>query len=352
MEAKELLVNLLLNARERNASDVHITQGQPILIRQFGKLIKYDMELNSSEIEEIILSMIPPEGRNILDNGGDLDFAYQIGKKKRHRVNVYKHMTGLSAAIRIINDTIPSLEDMNLPKVFMKLANEPRGLILLTGPTGSGKSTSLAAMVDYISRSRSEHILTIEDPVEYVFDQNLSLIHQRELGANVDTFARALKSAMREDPDVILVGEMRDYETISTAITAAETGHLVLSTLHTSGAAQTIDRMIDTCPPEIQGQMRNQLSMVLKGVVTQQLLPLASGDGRVPATEILLGTDAVGNLIRENKAHQITSVMQSSVGLGMHTLNADLARLVREGKITKQTAVNAATDKADLGYFL
>jgi pilus retraction protein PilT len=236
-------------------------------------------------------------------------------------------------------------------KIMKTLADEPRGLILLTGPTGSGKSTTLAAMIDYISRTRSEHILTVEDPIEYVFEQNLSVVHQREVGETVESFAAALKSALREDPDVILVGEMRDYETIQTAVTAAETGHLVLSTLHTTGAAQTIDRIIDTCPSGIQGQMRSQLSMVLRGVITQQLLPVAELDGRVAATEILIGNDAVANLIRENKCHQLPSTMASSAPLGMHTLNGDLARLVKVGRITKETALRASTDKADLNYY-
>ncbi|MEG0292339.1 MAG: type IV pilus twitching motility protein PilT [Anaerovoracaceae bacterium] len=344
--------DLLGLARDRKCSDIHITEGLPISMRINGKLTKLDYELKEGEAQDLILSMCSNDQRDMLKKGADLDFAYQIGKKARHRVNIYRHMNGLSAAVRIINDEIPSLEELNLPGVFKTLADEPRGLILLTGPTGSGKSTTLAAMIDYISKNGAKHILTVEDPIEYVFDQNLSIVHQREVGYTVESFAGALKSAMREDPDVILIGEMRDYETIATAVTAAETGHLVLSTLHTTGASKTIDRIVDTCPPQIQNQMRTQLSMVLRGIITQELLPLADGSGRVAATEILIGTDAVGNLIRENKCHQLPSIMQSSGGIGMHTLNGDLARLFREGKITREEALNASTDKVDLSYYL
>ena len=232
------------------------------------------------------------------------------------------------------------------------MADEPRGLILVTGPTGSGKSTTLAAMIEHINESRAEHILTIEDPIEYVYQGKKSLIHQREVGVDVPGFAGALRSALREDPDVILVGEMRDFETISAAVTAAETGHLVLSTLHTIGAAQTIDRIIDVCPAGAQNQIRGQLASVLRGVVTQQLLPLASGQGRCAATEILVGTDAVSNLIREDKCFQLPTLLQSGAALGMHSLNADLARLVAEGRITRDAALRCATDKRDLEQYL
>lgn len=343
---------LLTQARQEGCSDVHITQGSPVAIRKNGALTPLDLDLSEGETEKLIFSLCTDKQKDELMRGIDQDFAYDLGHKQRHRVNVYGQMNGLAAAIRIINDTIPSLESLSLPDTLRKLADEPRGLILITGPTGSGKSTTLAAMIDYISKNRAEHILTVEDPIEYVFDQNKSIIHQREVGETVQSFAAALRSAMREDPDIILVGEMRDYETISTAVTAAETGHLVLSTLHTTGASQTIDRIIDTCPSGIQGQMRSQLSMVLRGIVTQSLLPIASGDGRIAATEILIGTDAVTNLIRENKCHQLPSVMQSSAALGMHTLNGNLAELVRSGQITREVAVTASTDKADLAYSL
>ncbi len=343
---------ILREAREEKCSDVHITQGLPLAVRKNGKLFFTEHHLSADETEKLIFSMCSDERREALRKGSDQDFAYIFDGDKRHRVNIYGQIGGLAAAVRIINDRIPSLEELNMPPVMKKLADEPRGLVLITGPTGSGKSTTLAAMIDHISRQRSEHILTVEDPVEYLFQQNKSLIHQREVGETVDTFAGALRSAMREDPDIILVGEMRDYETMATAVTAAETGHLVLSTLHTTGASHTIDRIIDTCPPGIQGQMRSQLSMVIKGIVTQLLLPRADKEGRTAATEVLLGTDAVANLIREDKCHQLPSVMQSSGARGMHTLNADLAELVRSGIITNETAVSASADKQDLALSL
>jgi twitching motility protein PilT len=270
----------------------------------------------------------------------------------RQRVNVFRQGGRLAATIRLLNSSIPSLEMLGLPAVLQQMADKPRGLILVTGPTGSGKSTTLASMIDYINSSRSEHIITIEDPVEYVYDRKLSLIHQREVGRDVKDFASALRSALREDPDIILVGEMRDYETIGAALTAAETGHLVMSTLHTTGAAQTVDRIIDACPAGIQNQIRTQLAGVLAGVVTQCLIPNAMGNGRVPATEILVGTDAVCNLIRENKCHQMNSLMQSGAGYGMHTLNSDLIRLVQTGSISMELAEKYSNDRAELQQYI
>lgn len=347
----ERLVKLLKAAREQGCSDIHVSEGLGIAARLHGKLKPWDAHSEAEERRDIIEEMC-----RACEAGdpyaGDLDFALELEDGTRHRVNVYRDRTGLSAAIRLLNDHIPSLAELDLPDVLGRLAEEPRGLILVTGPTGSGKSTTLAAMIDHISKIRSGHIITVEDPIEYVFDQNKCMIHQREVGESVDSFAGALRSALREDPDIILVGEMRDYETISTAVTAAETGHLVLSTLHTTGAAQTIDRIVDTCPPETQQQMRNQLSTILRGIITQSLLPNAMGDGRIAATEILLGTDAAGNLIRENKCYQLNNVMQSGMALGMHTLGNDLARLVRTGRITLETAEGAATDRNELKQYL
>ena len=238
-----------------------------------------------------------------------------------------------------------------MPKLLYKLAEEPRGLILVTGPTGSGKSTTLAAMIEHINQPRAEHVITIEDPIEYTYQSKMALIHQRETGRDVVDFASALRSALREDPDIILVGEMRDYETIMAALTAAETGHLVLSTLHTTGAAQTIERVIDACPAGSQNQVRTQLAGVLKGVITQCLMPVDDGTGRIAGTEILLGTDAITNLIRENKSHQMGSMMQSGGATGMHTLNMDLMRLVREGYIKKESALQYTNDKRDLEQY-
>ncbi len=344
--------SLLLEARMTRCSDVHISEGLPLSLRRDGRLILHDYPIIPEEARTIILSMLSESQKRELESGTDLDFAWEAPESGRFRVNVYRHKTGLAAAIRLLSDKLPTLESLSLPPVLAQLADMHNGLVLITGPTGSGKSTTLAAMIDYITRTRSCHILTVEDPIEYVFDQNLSLVHQREVGSMAESFASALRSALREDPDVILVGEMRDYETISTAVTAAETGHLVLSTLHTTGAAQTIDRIIDTCPPESQQQMRGQLSMILRGVVTQQLLPISPGPGRIAATEILIGTDAVGNLIRDNKCHQIMTSMQSGAALGMHSMNSDLARLVQTRMITRQLAIDSSSDKKDLLQYL
>jgi twitching motility protein PilT len=265
----------------------------------------------------------------------------------RQRVNIYRQQGALTAAIRVINTDTPTFEQLQLPEVLRDLTKEPRGLVLITGPTGSGKSTTLAAMIDYINKNRACHILTVEDPVEYVYKQNKSFIHQRDIGTDIDTFASALRSAMREDPDVILVGEMRDYETISAAITAAETGHLVLSTLHTTGAAATIDRIIDVFPPHNQQQIRTQLASTIKGVITQTLLPKASGTGRVAAFEIMLGSDAILNLIRESKGHQINSTIQMSGKQGMVLLDNCLADLVRKGAVKIEHAREKANDKEE-----
>ncbi|MBC8531064.1 type IV pilus twitching motility protein PilT [Gehongia tenuis] len=342
---------LLFEARKRGCSDVHLTENMPAALRVNGKLAE-DPIVPPDAVRGLIMSMLSDEQRKGLERGEDQDFAWQTENGARQRVNVYRHRLGLAAAIRLLTDHIPSLEELHLPPVVKTLADQPRGLILVTGPTGSGKSTTLAAMIDHISRTRSAHIMTVEDPIEYVFQPNRCIVHQREVGSTVSGFAAALRSALREDPDIILVGEMRDYETISTAVTAAETGHLVLSTLHTTSAAQTIDRIVDTCPAEGQRQMRTQLSALLRGVVTQQLVPLALGNGRAVATEILLGTDAVGNLIRENKCHQLATVMQSGAANGMQTLSGSLAALVRQGAISRDTAFQYAADPKDLRQYI
>ena len=335
-------------ARQMKASDIHISQGLPLMFRIDGVLREAPVQYNADTTRALIESMLDEAHREALDlHRLDADFAIAAPDGTRSRVNVFYQQGKISATLRLLNDEIPTMEQLGLPPVLKKLADEPRGLILVTGPTGSGKSTTLASMIDYINQNRSDHILTIEDPIEYVYKSKKALIHQREVGSDVTSFAAALRSALREDPDVILVGEMRDYETIS----AAETGHLVMSTLHTIGAAQTIDRIIDVCPPGAQSQIRGQLSTVLRGVITQQLLPLATGRGRCAATEILVGSDAVCNLIRENKCFQIPSVLQSGAALGMHSLNGDLARLVDCGKITREAALWCSTDKKDLEQY-
>ncbi|MDO4572936.1 MAG: type IV pilus twitching motility protein PilT [Clostridia bacterium] len=348
------IADLLRFCRAEGCSDLHLSQGLPMRMRKNGVLVPVPgtETLSPAETAELICSLLDEGRRARLEAGEDLDFACETGPRERCRVNVYRQRLGLAAAVRILRDEIPSLEALGLPPVLRELCSHQNGLVLITGPTGSGKSTTLAAMIDHISRQRSTHILTVEDPIEYVFEQHLSLVHQREVGAGVGSFAGALRSALREDPDVLLVGEMRDYETISTAVTAAETGHLVLSTLHTTGAAQTIDRIVDSCPPEAQKQMRSQLSMILRGVVTQQLLPLSSGGGRVAATEVLIGTDAVANMIRENRCFQLPSIMQAGLAGGMHTMNADLARLVREGKIAARLALERSNDRGDFKQYM
>ena len=342
-----MLKDLLREARIRKASDIHISAGMPVYLRIHGHLEKLDDSFNGEHLmEELCTKRV----KEVLSQGKDADFALS-DEGLRYRVNVYQAQTMPSASIRLLNDEIRQLDELGLPKVLGQLAEKKRGLVIVTGPTGSGKSTTLASMVDHVNERRKEHIITIEDPIEYVFRPKMALIHQREVGQDTSHFASALRSALREDPDVILVGEMRDYETIATALTAAETGHLVLSTLHTTGAAQTIDRIIDACPSEIQDQIRVQLANVLEGVVTQCLIPNAQGNGRVVATEILIGTSAVRNLIRENKGHQIGSMMQSGSSVGMHTLNMDLNRLVLAGKITPKEAYQYTNDEKDLEQF-
>lgn len=332
-------------ARNSKASDIHISEGLPLMFRIDGHLAEAPVQLSAAETRSLILSLMDEAHREAITSERiDADFALVAPDGTRSRVNVFYQQGRAAATLRLLNDSIPTLEELAMPPVLTKLADEPRGLILVTGPTGSGKSTTLAAMID--------HIITIEDPIEYVYQGRCSLIHQREVGADVRSFASALRSALREDPDVILVGEMRDYETISAAVTAAETGHLVMSTLHTIGAAQTIDRIIDVCPAGAQNQIRGQLAAVLRGVITQQLLPLAVGKGRCAATKILVGTDAVANLIREGKCYQIPSILQSGAALGMHSLNADLARLVSTGRITREAAERCATNKSDLKNYL
>lgn len=343
---------LVMNARSRKCSDVHISSGIPTVFRINGKLTDCGFDINSGEAENMIFSLLSEKQKRELDGGNDVDFAFETPDGCRQRVNVFRYKGKAAATIRLLNDYIPNLAELKLPDVLQKLADEPRGLILVTGPTGSGKSTTLAAMINYINQTRAEHILTVEDPIEYVYKQNKATIHQREVGEDVKSFAAALRSALREDPDIILVGEMRDYETISAAVAAAETGHLVMSTLHTIGAAQTIDRIIDLCPHEKQNQIRTQLGSIVKGVITQSLVPKADGSGRIAATEILIGTDAARNLIRENKCHQLNTVMQSGRNLGMHTLNNDLARLVTSGVITRESAMKISPDKSDLQQYI
>ena len=292
----------------RKASDIHITVGIPPTFRINGELIPYtDQKLSPEETEVLIRQTMSEDQFKALMDKGEYDFSYSSPGKGRYRVNAYTQRGSLGMALRIIPLEIPTMQQLGLPAVLSDLARLPRGLILVTGPTGSGKSTTLATMIDQINRERKEHILTLEDPIEYLHRHRSSIVNQREIGSDSQSFGNALRGALRQDPDVILVGEMRDLDTISIAITAAETGHLVLSTLHTLGAAKTIDRIIDVFPPHQQQQVRVQLSSVIQAVISQQLLPRADGKGRVAAHEIMIATPAIRNLIREEKIHQINT---------------------------------------------
>ncbi len=331
--------DVLLQVMERKASDLHLTAGSQPMIRQHGKLHALDYPVLTPQMtREVVYSILTNDQRQRLETDWQIDLAYSIPGKARYRVNVYFQRASLSAAFRLIPSEMPKLRDLGLPPVIQELTNKPRGFVLVTGPTGSGKSTTLAAMLDLINDSRQEHILTIEDPIEFLHKHKKCIVNQRELGADAQSFALGLKAALRQDPDVILVGEMRDLETISTALTAAETGHLVFATLHTQDTASTVDRIVDVFPPDQQQQVRIQLSISLQGIVTQQLLPTADGTGRAVATEVLIPTPGVRNLIREGKTHQIYSALQTGGQFGMQTMDASLAHLVREQKITRELA--------------
>ena len=340
---------VLLQVMEREASDLHLTAGSPPMIRQDGKLQALDYPpLTPQTTREVIYSILTNDQRQKLETEWQIDLAYSIPGRARFRVNAYFQRASLSAAFRLIPHDMPSLGELGLPPVIKDFTKKPRGLVLVTGPTGSGKSTTLAAMLDLINEVRHEHILTIEDPIEFLHRHKRCIINQRELGADAQTFGLGLKAALRQDPDVILVGEMRDLETISTALTAAETGHLVFATLHTQDTAQTVDRIVDVFPPEQQQQVRVQLSVSLQGIVTQQLLPRADGQGRIAGCEILVPTPAVRNLIREGKTHQIYSALQTGGQFGMQTMDAALAQLVREHKITRELAESRSSAPEEL----
>jgi twitching motility protein PilT len=321
------------------ASDLHIAVGSPPAVRIRGQLQRLDMPpFTSQQTRELIYSILNNDQRKRLETDWQVDFSYSIPNMARFRVNAYIQRASIGAAFRLIPSKIKSIEDLGLPTVLHEFAKKPRGLVLFTGPTGSGKTTSLAALVDEINKTRKEHIMTVEDPIEFLHLHKNCIVNQRELGNDAQSFELALKAALRQDPDVILVGEMRDLETISTALTAAETGHLVFATLHTQDTPQTVDRIIDVFPSHQQQQVRVQLSVALQGIVTQQLLPTADGSGRICCCEVLMLTPAVRNLIREGKTHQIYSVLQTSAGQGMQSMDAALAQLVRKGKITRELA--------------
>ena len=330
---------------ETNASDVHITANYPPAMRDKGRIKAMEgfPKLTNQHTREVVYSILNDDQRKRFENMQQLDFAYSIPGVARFRVNCFFQRGSVSAAFRLVPQEVPNLDSLAVPPILHELTRKPRGFVLVTGPTGSGKSTTLAAMLDVINRERDDHILTIEDPIEFLHRHKKSIVNQREVGADAPDFALGLRAALRQDPDVILVGEMRDLETVSTALTAAETGHLVFATLHTQSTAQTVDRIIDVFPPEQQAQVRTQLSIALQGVVTQQLLPTADGLGRTVACEVMIPTPAVRNLIREGKTHQIYAALQTSGAVGMQTMDADLVRLVNTGKVTRSLAEERAS---------
>src|SRR5919202_4407163 len=342
--------DILVTVVERNASDLHITPGVAPMLRMRGSLSPIDglPRLTPTDTREIVYSILNNSQRQALETYNQLDFSYSVPGKGRFRVNAYYQRQSVSAAFRLIPSKTVPIEQLGLPPVVRDFAKKPRGLVLVTGPTGSGKSTTLASIINEINETRSEHILPIEDPIQFVHTHKKCIVNQRELGTDAKSFGLALKAALRQDPDVILVGEMRDMETIGTALTAAETGHLVFATLHTQDAPQTIDRIIDVFPPTQQGQVRAQLAIGLQGIVPQTLLPTADGAGRCVAAEVLIPTPGVRNLIREGKTHQIYSLIQTGGQYGMQTMDASLAGLVREGKITMAAAQTRASEPAEM----
>lgn len=343
---KGAIRSLLELGRQKGASDLHLAEGVPPIFRINGELVKMldTPPLTRDKVYNMINAILTEEQRRIVKEELQLDSALEL-EDGRYRVSVYTTRKGLSASLRLIPDKIKSFKELGLPESLEKLMQLSDGLILVTGPTGCGKSTTLASMIDWINEHRQEHIITVEDPIEFVHQHKRCMINQREIGAHTESFASALRSALRQDPDIILIGEMRDLETISTALTAAETGHLVLATLHTKSAAKAIDRLIDAFPAHQQNQVRIQLSETMQAIIAQSLLPLKEGNGRVPAVEILVATPAVRNTIREMKTHQIPSIIQTSGRDGMQSLAQSLRSLLHEDKISKAEMLKRFTDK-------
>lgn len=337
------ILKLLEKTIEKKASDLHITVGVPPIIRIDGELVSLgDTVVTPKDSQQLVQQLLEEKTFNKLESKGEVDASYSYPGVGRFRVNVYKQRGTYGIAIRSVALKIPTVEELGLPNTIKDLARKKRGLILITGPTGSGKSTTLAAMINKINNERACHILTLEDPIEYLHKHNKSIVNQREIGHDSSSFADALRSSLRQDPDVILVGEMRDLETMQIAITAAETGHLVLSTLHTIGAAKTIDRIIDVFPANQRQQIVMQLSSVLQGVVSQQLLPRLDGSGRVAALEMMVTTPAIKNLIREGKTHQIQTAIQTGGKFGMKTMDKSLVELYKNGIISMENTMNFA----------
>ena len=347
MGDKQKMINELLRlAVESHASDLHITVGVPPVLRVNGSLVFTEKaKLLPKDTQAFYEAITTAEQQERFAEQGELDFSYVINGLSRFRVNAFRQRGSVALAIRIVNEQIPTLEQLGHPEILKTLARHARGLVLVTGPTGSGKSTTLAAMIDLVNHERSGHVLTLEDPIEYLHKHNKCIINQREINNDSKSFGNALRAALREDPDIILVGEMRDVETIGIAVTAAETGHLVFATLHTQDAAQTIDRIIDVFPPNQQQQIRVQLSVTLQGIVSQQLLPRVDASGRVVALEVLIATPAVRNLIREGKTHQIVSVIQTGARFGMQSMDISLRDLYRSGIVSYDEALARAMNQ-------
>ncbi len=342
----EMLLQEVIN---QNASDLHLQVGVPPILRIDGSLtpMANAPKLTSELVEKLVFSVLDQDQQQILTKDKEFDFSFAFGDLGRFRVNAFHEKGNVAAAFRLIPNTIPTIHDLGLPPVVESFADYPRGLVLVTGPTGSGKSTTLAAIINKINSEQSRHIVTIEDPIEFTHKSQRSLIAQREVHYDTYSFNAALRSALREDPDVVLIGEMRDLETISAAITIAETGHLVFATLHTNSASQSIDRMVNVFPPHQQQQVKSQLGSILQAICAQRLIP-AIGGGRIVAAEILLVNPAIRNIIREGKPHQIDAVIQTSSREGMQTMDRTLASLVQEGKITYDEAFNYAVDREEL----
>jgi len=347
MEASEVTIELIMKcAKDAGASDVHITVGIAPKMRVNGKLMAMPFPmLLPPDTSRIAYSMMNEKQRQSFEEKGEWDFSYSIPQMGRYRVNAFRQRGSIAMVLRLVGTVVPTPESLGLPQSVIELYNKKRGLVLVTGPTGSGKSTTLASIVGKINMELDAHIITLEDPIEYLHRHTRSIVNQREIGIDSDSYDLALRSALREDPDVILVGEMRDLETISTAITAAETGHLVLSTLHTIGAAETINRVIDVFPPHQQEQIRTQLANVLVAVVSQQLIPVVGKRGRTAAFEVMHATPAIRNLIRENKTHQIATTIQTSRRMGMILMDDAIMELYMKGEIDRDEAINFAQDK-------
>ncbi len=337
--------DILRVAKDAGASDVHLTVGIPPKMRVYGSLITMDYpKLLPADTLDILISIMTETQRERFEERGEYDMSFSLPNVGRYRLNAFKQRGSIAMAFRLVGTDIPSPEVLGIPKSIVDLYQRKRGLVLVTGPTGSGKSTTLAAVIDKINSCRDAHIITLEDPIEYLHQHKLSMVNQREIGLDSENYANALRAALREDPDVILIGEMRDFETISVAITAAETGHLVLSTLHTIGAASTVDRVIDVFPPHQQQQIRVQLANVLEAVISQQLIMTADGNGRVAAFEVMHANHAIRNLIREGKSHQIPSIIQTNRKIGMITMDDAIFQLYVDGRIDRDMAVQFAQD--------